>query len=130
MSLFLHLAGEMGSRKYEGVVGLGEQPSNYPLTFRSSFLLLPPPPLFLSLYCSAQVQSFVDGLFDMSRDLKAYKHHLRDFLVQVLEFGSDEGGAEALYNEEKAEKAAEDLERRKAVPGLLNPYQQEDMDDL
>jgi hypothetical protein len=30
------------------------------------------------------VQSFVDGLFDMTRDLKAYKAHLRDFLVEVL----------------------------------------------
>lgn len=77
---------------------------------------------------AAQVQVFVDGLFDMSRDLKAYKHHLRDFLIQVLEFKGDEGGVEALFAEEQAAKAAEDMERRKAVPGLLNPYEK-DMDD-
>ena len=38
----------------------------------------------LSFVCSAQTSTFVDGLFDMNRDLKAYKHHLRDFLIQVL----------------------------------------------
>jgi hypothetical protein len=44
------------------------------------------------------------------------------------EFKGDEGGVEALFAEEQAAKAAEDMERRKAVPGLLNPYQK-DMDD-
>jgi hypothetical protein len=141
----------------------------------------PRSPLSPSSRRSAQVQVFVDGLFDMSRDLKAYKHHLRDFLIQVLvsrrrstagaaapnrggqggdrgvqrrahtrphtspplphpssplpsplthtqEFKGDEGGVEALFAEEQAAKAAEDMERRKAVPGLLNPYQK-DMDD-
>lgn len=91
----------------------------------------------------------------MARDLKAYKAHLRDFLVEVLvsrhgsrsrsrsrlavgrqcahhhrisalfsfycvqEFKADND----LYSEERAAQAAADLERRRAVPGLLNPYQ-------
>jgi hypothetical protein len=33
---------------------------------------------------SATVQSFVEGLFDMTRDVKAVKQHLRDFLLLVL----------------------------------------------
>jgi exportin-1 len=42
---------------------------------------------------AAQVQHFIDGLFNTGHELKAYKTLLRDFLVQVLEFGEEEGGA-------------------------------------
>jgi hypothetical protein len=38
----------------------------------------------VNIVCSDQVQEFVNGLFDMGRDLKAYKTHLRDFLIAVL----------------------------------------------
>jgi hypothetical protein len=148
------------------------------LTFVLFFLPLFFPPLF-RLH-SAQTSTFVDGLFDMNRDLKAYKHHLRDFLIQVLvsinwfdvcdfcftrilcpnqpppssvcvvfplshspisllsllmqEFRADEGGVEVLFAEEKAAKDAEELERRKAVPGLIAPHQlpanNEEEDDI
>ena len=68
-----------------------------------------------------QVDNFVEGLFDLSKDVKSYKAHLRDFLIQVLEFRSDEGGVEGLFAEEQALKAAEDKERRMNVPGLEQP---------
>lgn len=77
----------------------------------------------------------MDGLFDMTRDLKAYKTLLRDFLIEVLEFGGEEDVSGGLYAEERADAAAEaaqmDAARRAAVPGLLNPYQAAaDDDDL
>ncbi len=33
---------------------------------------------------SPHVQAFIDGLTNMECDAKAYKAHLRDFLIQVL----------------------------------------------
>lgn len=95
----------------------------------ASHVSTPPPRLSILYPCSPQVQSFVSGLFDMGRDLKAFKTHLRDFLIQVLEFKSGDG-ADSLFAEEHAAAQKEDLERRKAVPGLLNPYQQQEMDEL
>lgn len=32
---------------------------------------------------AAQVKAFVNGLFDMTKDLPAYKTHLRDFLIEM-----------------------------------------------
>lgn len=116
--------------------------------------------LFVS--CRPQVQAFVDGLFDVRRDLKAYKSHLRDFLIEVLvsisrlacsqgahvscvrpfslqQFKTEESEAQGddLFAEERSAAAAmvaqQELERRRAVPGLLNPYavgQPAEMDDL
>ena len=53
--------------------------------------------------------------------MQAYKTHLRDFLIEVLEFKSkDEGGD--LYAEERAAAARAEEARRLAVPGLANPY--------
>ena len=37
-----------------------------------------------------QVTSFVVGLFDVSKDLTAFKQHLRDFLITVKEFESED----------------------------------------
>lgn len=103
------------------------------------------------------MSTFIEGLFDMTRDLKSYKSLLRDFLIEVLEFGGDEDAPSAfaaaagavpgvsssaahpgtddgdLYAEERtaaaAAQAAADAARRAAVPGLLNPYQQVAADD-
>jgi len=111
---------------------------------------------------SPQVQAFVDGLFDVRRDLKAYKAHLRDFLIEVLvsvvllvlprsicvlheslvlqQFKAEDSDApgDDLFAEERTAAAAaaaqQELDRRRAVPGLMNPYaggmQLGDMDDL
>lgn len=68
-----------------------------------------------------QVSAFVEGLFVHSRDHKAYKSHVRDFLIDVLEIkGRDEGGD--LFAEERVAAAAADDVRRRAVPGLQNPW--------
>ena len=77
--------------------------------------------------------SFVEGLFDMTRDVKAVKQHLRDFLLLVLEFKGENDEAE-LFADENSElrilAQAVEMERRRAIPGLLNPYQSVGDDDL
>jgi len=77
------------------------------------------------------VKRLVDGLFEHCRDQAAFKQHLRDFLVQLREFG----GGEELYLEEReaeqARKAAEIQKRQEAVPGIINPHAKPDeMNDL
>jgi len=82
------------------------------------------------------VAAFVEGLFDMTRDPKAIKQHLRDFLLRVQEFKGDEADsffAAEERSEAAAAAAAAEEARRKAVPGLMNPYApagHEDIDDL
>lgn len=68
---------------------------------------------------AVQIQQFVQGLFQLHLDIKRFKQHLRDFLVQLKEFSSDN---EELFREEREQqqqqqKAAEEA-RLKAVPGL------------
>ena len=72
-----------------------------------------------------QVISFVNGLFESSQDLVAFKQHLRDFLVTVKEFEVEDNSE--LYIEE-VEVGAEmlrqqQLEYRASVPGLLSPHE-------
>jgi len=79
-----------------------------------------------------QVESFVNGLFGLNKDLAAFKSHLRDFLVQLKVFSS--GNNEDLYLEEKeaALTAAREAEAKRAmsIPGLV-PQNQivDDMND-
>jgi len=71
----------------------------------------------------AQVAKFVEGMFDTTMDLPTFKTHLRDFLIELKEFSSEDNSA--LYAEEQ-EKAAQERQQaimaeRSAVPGMLKP---------
>lgn len=71
----------------------------------------------------AQVLKFVEGMFDTTMDLPTFKVHLRDFLIELKQFSSEDNSA--LYTEEQ-EKAANEREQvmmaqRSAVPGMLKP---------
>jgi exportin-1 len=71
----------------------------------------------------AQVASFVEGMFDVKMDLPKFKTHLRDFLITLKEFSSEDNSA--LFSEEQ-EKIAREREQalmaqRSAVPGILKP---------
>jgi len=70
---------------------------------------------------NAQVTAFVQGLFDMSKDQSAYKTHMRDFLIELREFKSEDN--RDLYAEETAiaskRQAEEERARMLAVPGLI-----------
>lgn len=70
-----------------------------------------------------QVAKFVEGMFDTTMDLPTFKTHLRDFLIELKEFSSEDNSA--LYAEEQ-EKAAQErqqaiMAQRSAVPGMLKP---------
>lgn len=73
-----------------------------------------------------QLYNFTEGMFDLSKDAKAYKAHLRDFLIEVLQF-TEADGAGSLFAEEQQlaaqQAAAADAARRAQVPGLQNPYE-------
>uniref|UniRef100_A0A7S4MSJ1 Exportin-1 n=2 Tax=Vannella robusta TaxID=1487602 RepID=A0A7S4MSJ1_9EUKA len=63
---------------------------------------------------SAQVQAFATGLFTCD-DISAFKVHLRDFLVQMKEFGGDNS---ELYVEEQEAQQQKLQEQRSQIPGL------------
>eukprot|EP00980_Cylindrotheca_fusiformis_P007359 scaffold1525_cov142-Cylindrotheca_fusiformis.AAC.159 len=78
-----------------------------------------------------QVAKFVDGMFDIKMDLPTFKTHLRDFLIELKEFSSEDNSA--LFSEEQ-ERERNQRERmmmaeRSAVPGMMKPSEVVD-DDL
>jgi exportin-1 len=80
-----------------------------------------------------QVRLFVVGCFDMSKDLPAFKKHLRDFLVELKEFASEDNAD--LYLEESLAASQQKLEQERsallAVPGLIHPQERpDDISDL
>jgi len=76
-----------------------------------------------------QLSMLISQMFANCKDQAAFKQHLRDFLVQLKEFGDS---AELYAEEQQADidvKALEMRKRQEAVPGLLNPHvRQDDMD--
>jgi exportin-1 len=73
----------------------------------------PTPTLLTNL--SAQIASFIDGLFATNSDLNRFKIILRDFLISLKEFSGD-----------NAELFAEERERAMKVGGLLKPSEMDD----
>jgi len=70
----------------------------------------------------------INTWFECAKDQAAFKQHLRDFLVQLKEFGDS---TELFAEERQAEldsKASEMRKRQEAVPGLLNPHARHDLD--
>eukprot|EP00562_Extubocellulus_spinifer_P009336 CAMPEP_0178498312 /NCGR_PEP_ID=MMETSP0696-20121128/15185_1 /TAXON_ID=265572 /ORGANISM="Extubocellulus spinifer, Strain CCMP396" /LENGTH=1087 /DNA_ID=CAMNT_0020126857 /DNA_START=606 /DNA_END=3869 /DNA_ORIENTATION=+ len=76
----------------------------------------------------SQVSKFVDGMFDLKMDLPTFKTHLRDFLIQLKEFSTEENkdlfSEEAELQERKRQEAMQ--AQRSAVPGLLKPSEIDD----
>ena len=73
----------------------------------------------------AQVIAFVLGLFDVAMDLNAFKQHLRDFLVTIKEFQSEDN-SELFCEELEADRELarlQDWQYRSSVPGLLGPIE-------
>jgi len=67
-----------------------------------------------------QAEEFVVGCFKLTNNLKDFKRHVRDFLIQLKEFSVDK---DELYLEEKQkaqdDQKARDQAGRAAVPGLI-----------
>lgn len=89
-------------------------------------------PLFLRLTpTSSQVKLFVSGLFELNKDMNAYKQHLRDFLIQLKEFAGDDN-SELFLEERETEieqKRRAEMEAAMRIPGMLKPAELDDMED-
>lgn len=70
-----------------------------------------------------QIQSAVAGMMAIE-DKRAFKHHMRDFLVQTKAFGNAE--TDQLYADETAAKIQEAQARLQAIPGMVPPNQVND----
>jgi len=72
-----------------------------------------------------QLKVTVQGLFSLNQDVNAFKEHLRDFLVQIREVTGEDDSDLFLEERENALKQIEIEKRTRqlAVPGILNPYQ-------
>lgn len=72
---------------------------------------------------TSQVVHFVEGMFDVKMELNNFKQHLRDFLIQLKEFSSEDNTG--LFSEEAENEAQlhQDTLRseRSMVPGMLKP---------
>jgi exportin-1 len=81
---------------------------------------------------TTQIARFVEGLFDVSKDLNMFKELLRDFLITVKEFESEDNSE--LYLEEAEARLEisrqEQMLYRASVPGLLKPDEVEVDPDL
>lgn len=72
-----------------------------------------------------QIQQFVVGLFKFAQDPVTFKGHLRDFLVTLKEFSSEDNAE--LWLEEKEQelkaKTKADYEAALKIPGMIKPSQ-------
>ena len=71
----------------------------------------------------------INGCFDQSLDINAFKQHLRDFLINVKEYAAGDRNDD-LYDEEnklQQEQVSDELRAyQKSVPGLLKPSEIEE----
>lgn len=81
----------------------------------------------------AQIRSFTLALFETNRDANKFKLHLRDFLIQLTEFGASENEQNELFlDEREAEVEAKRKSEREAalrIPGLVKPSDLPTMDE-
>ncbi|XP_021761968.1 protein EXPORTIN 1A isoform X2 [Chenopodium quinoa] len=72
----------------------------------------------------AEVTQFVNGLFESTSELPAFKNHIRDFLVQSKEFSAQDN--KDLYAEEAAAQRERERQRMLNIPGLIAPNEIQD----
>ena len=79
-----------------------------------------------------QIKITVQGLFNLDQDIPAFKEHLRDFLVQIREFTGEDDSDLFLDEREAALKVAQEEKRKiqTSVPGMLNPHEAEEMQEM
>ena len=73
-----------------------------------------------------QLTQVIQRMFEHCKAHAAFKQHLRDFLVQLKEFGDS---SDLYADEQRAQhddKAKNLRARQEAIPGLLNPHARND----
>ncbi|XP_014250231.1 exportin-1 [Cimex lectularius] len=79
-----------------------------------------------------QIKITVQGMFNLDHDTKAFKEHLRDFLVQIREYTGEDDSDLFLDEREQELRQIEENKRRiqLLVPGIINPHDMpEEMQD-
>ncbi|KAM9859239.1 exportin-1-like [Aulostomus maculatus] len=79
-----------------------------------------------------QLKVFVVGLFSLNKNIPAFREHLRDFLVQIKEFTSEDTSHLFLEEREMALRQAQENKRNlhMSVPGMLGPHElQEELNE-
>ncbi|KAI1318160.1 Karyopherin transporter [Mortierella claussenii] len=81
----------------------------------------------------SQIRTFTLALFETNRDTNKFKLHLRDFLIQLTEFGASENEQNELFlDEREAEQESKrkmDREAALRIPGLVKPSDLPTMDE-
>ena len=80
----------------------------------------------------AQVHGCVQGFFSINTNEHEYRQHLRDFLIQIKEFGEGDDNKDLYADDKDADKLSQANllhQQRAAVPGVLNPNDIDDDDD-
>ncbi|KAG0002313.1 Karyopherin transporter [Modicella reniformis] len=81
----------------------------------------------------SQIRTFTVALFETNRDANKFKLALRDFLIQLTEFGASETGQNELFlDEREAEQEAKRklaMEAALRIPGLVKPSDLPTMDE-
>ncbi|KAF9114479.1 Karyopherin transporter [Mortierella sp. AM989] len=81
----------------------------------------------------SQIRTFTLALFETNRDSNKFKLHLRDFLIQLTEFGASENEQNELFlDEREAEQESKrklDREAALRIPGLVKPSELPTMDE-
>ncbi|KAF9417464.1 Karyopherin transporter, partial [Podila epigama] len=81
----------------------------------------------------SQIRTFTLALFETNRDTNKFKLHLRDFLIQLTEFGAtDDEQNELFLDEREAELEVKRKQERDAalrIPGLIKPSDLPTMDE-
>ncbi|KAF9919098.1 Karyopherin transporter [Lobosporangium transversale] len=81
----------------------------------------------------SQVETFTLAMFATNRDTNKFKLHVRDFLIQLTEFGATETEQNELFlDEREAEQEAKkkiDREAALRIPGLVKPSELPTMDE-
>lgn len=79
---------------------------------------------------AVQIDTFVNGLFDLKGDLPLFKSHLRDFLIQSKEFSKDDPDLfRDEYELEQQRKSLAEKDAAARIPGLIKPADIDDDDD-
>ncbi|KAG0324890.1 Karyopherin transporter [Dissophora globulifera] len=82
---------------------------------------------------NSQVRTFTLALFETNRDPNRFKLHLRDFLIQLTEFGASENEQNELFLDEREaeQETKRKIEREAAlrIPGLVKPSELPTMDE-
>ncbi|KAF8520214.1 CRM1 C terminal-domain-containing protein [Hysterangium stoloniferum] len=121
--------------------GLVQQPLFDPATMSNPAMTNS---LFMREYCvnllktafphlqHAQVERFVQALVDQHKDFARFKSTLRDFLITLKEFASEDDHAELFLDEKETEaqqRAQTEREIAMRIPGMLKPSLLEDKDE-